>query len=156
GTTQTQARYVLPPVIDAFRKRFPDVDFHLHQGTSEQIGQMLDERQIDFAMLSGQPEGFGADRILPIFQWDRVVLVPRDHELAQRQAPLDRATLARHSLVTYLFSDRPDSSLMSSFAGENLTPRIAFTARDADVIKTYVRMGMGVGILASMALEEGA
>jgi len=155
GTTQTQARYVLPRVIDTFRKRFPDVDFDLHQGTSEQIARMIDERRIDFAMLSGNPEAFSSIRVLPIYQWDRVILVPRDHALVSCSRPLDLATLARYPLVTYLFSDRPESSLMSSFGRENLIPRVAFTARDADVIKTYVRMGMGVGILASMAVEEG-
>jgi len=156
ATTQTQARYVLPPVIDCFRRRFPDVDFHLHQGTSEQIAQMIDERRVDFAMLSGESDAFGSLRVLPLYQWDRVILVPRDHELAGLDKKPDLETLAEYPLVTYLFSDRPESSLMSSFTAKGLTPRIAFTARDADVIKTYVRMGLGVGVLASMAVEEGA
>jgi len=156
ATTQTQARYVLPPVIDAFRRRFPQVDFHLHQGTSEQIARMMDERRIDFAMLSESPDAFSNLVVLPIYRWDRVILVPGDHELAARKQPMDLATLAHYPLVTYLFSDRPQSSLMRSFAAQGLTPRIAFTARDADVIKTYVRMGMGVGVLASMAVEAGS
>lgn len=155
ATTQTQARYVLPPVIDSFRQRFPQVDFHLHQGTSEQIAQMMDERKVDFAMISGKPGEFGNLVMLPIYQWDRVILVPRDHELAKLDTAPDLDTLADYPLVTYLFSNRPESSLMSTFTEHGLTPRIAFTARDADIIKTYVRMGLGVGVLASMAVEAG-
>ena len=155
ATTQTQARYVLPEVIGEFRQRFEKVDFHLHQGTTEQIGRMLAERQVDFAIVSGSSEPFPDMITLPVYQWDRVLIVPRDHPLADQQIAPDLATLAEYPLVTYLFSDRPESSLMSTFLREGLNPRIAFTARDADVIKTYVRSGFGVGILAGMAIEPG-
>ncbi|QOC22654.1 LysR family transcriptional regulator [Wenzhouxiangella sp. AB-CW3] len=155
ATTHTQARYVLPSVIDRFRRDFPDVDFHLHQGTSEQILRMMDERKVDFALLSGRAREFGSLVSLPVYQWDRTILVPQDHPLAEREAPLDLATLADYPLVTYVYSDQPESSMMSSFSREGLTPRVAFTARDADIIKTYVRLGLGVGVLASMAVEAG-
>ena len=156
ATTQTQARYVLPDVIGEFRQRFPKVDFHLHQGTTEQISRMLDDRQIDFAIVSGSSEPFPDVATLPIYQWDRVLVVPKHHPLAtERKAP-SLAALARYPLVTYVFSDRPESSLMSAFSAQGLNPRIAFTARDADVIKTYVRSGFGVGVLAGMAVEPGA
>jgi len=153
ATTQTQARYVLPEVIGEFRQRFENVDFHLHQGTTEQIGRMLAERQVDFAIVSGSSQPFPDMITLPVYRWDRVLIVPRDHPLARAGTAPDLATLAEYPLVTYLFSDRPESSLMSSFAQQGLRPRIAFTARDADVIKTYVRSGFGVGILAGMAVE---
>ncbi|MEX2500310.1 MAG: LysR substrate-binding domain-containing protein [Wenzhouxiangellaceae bacterium] len=155
ATTQTQARYVLPEVIGEFRQRFEQVDFHLHQGTTEQIGRMLAERQVDFAIVSGSSEPFPDVTTLPVYQWDRVLIVPRDHPLTQLGGAPELTTLAKYPLVTYLFSDRPESSLMSSFAKQGLSPRIAFTARDADVIKTYVRSGFGVGILAGMAVEPG-
>jgi len=155
ATTQTQARYVLPQVIGEFRQRFPKVDFHLHQGTTEQIARMLDDRQIDFAIVSGSSEPFPDVATLPIYQWDRVLVVPKQHPLATERTPPTLETLARHPLVTYVFSDRPESSLMSAFAAQGLSPRIAFTARDADVIKTYVRSGFGVGILAGLAVEPG-
>lgn len=155
ATTQTQARYVLPEVIGQFRQRFPKVDFHLHQGTTEQIARMLDERQVDFAIVSGSTEPFPDVTMLPVYRWDRVLLVPQDHPLIDSGKPPDLAALAEYPLVTYLFSDRPESSLMSTFAQHGLNPRIAFTARDADVIKTYVRSGFGVGILAGMAVEPG-
>ncbi len=153
ATTQTQARYVLPSIIDAFRKRFGEIDIELHQGTSEQIAQMIAERQVDFAMATGSTESFTDLVKLPVYRWDRVVVVPKNHPLADSKDALTLQALAEFPLVTYLFSDRPDSSLMKTFARENLTPRIAFTARDSDVIKTYVRTGLGVGLVAGMAVE---
>ncbi len=156
ATTHTQARYVLPSVIDRFRRKHAQVDFHLHQGTSEQIARMIDERQVDFALISGQVSELGQLQSIPIYQWDRVVLVPADHPLARHEGKPDLATLAEHPLVTYVHSDRPESSLMKSFNAEGLSPRIAFTARDADIIKTYVRLGLGVGIVASMAVDAKA
>lgn len=155
ATTQTQARYVLPEVIGEFRQRFENVDFHMHQGTTEQIGRMLAERQVDFAIVSGSSEPFPDMIMLPVYQWDRVLIVPRDHPLVDTDTEPDLNTLAEYPLVTYLFSDRPESSLMSTFLRAGLRPRIAFTARDADVIKTYVRLGMGIGIMANMAYEPG-
>jgi LysR family transcriptional regulator, cys regulon transcriptional activator len=155
ATTQTQARYVLPPVINAFRQRFTDINFELHQGTSEQIAQMIAERQADFAMVTGGTDLFNDVVKLPVYRWDRVVVVPADHPLARQDQPLSLETLARFPLVTYLFSDRPDSSLMTTFSAHGLEPRIAFTARDADIIKTYVRTGLGVGVVAGMAIEGG-
>lgn len=156
ATTQTQARYVLPEIIGRFRERFENVDFHLHQGTTEQIERMMAERTIDFAIVSGTDEPFPNAVSLPVYRWDRVLIVPRDHPLAGAESPPGLETLAEYPLVTYLFSDRPESSLMKAFRAGGLKPRIAFTARDADVIKTYVRTGFGVGILAGMAIEAGA
>lgn len=155
ATTQTQARYVLPPVLGAFRQQFSDISVALHQGTSEQIARMISERQADFAMATGSSELFTDMVQLPVYCWDRVIIVPRDHVLANLKHALDLATLARHPLITYLFSDRPESSLMAAFAAQHLEPSIAFTARDSDIIKTYVRNGLGVGVVASMAVEDG-
>ncbi|TVQ40317.1 MAG: LysR family transcriptional regulator [Wenzhouxiangella sp.] len=155
ATTQTQARYVLPPVINTFRQRFPEINVELHQGTSEQIAQMIGERQADFAMATGSEDLFPDVIKFPVYRWDRVVIVPRDHPLASIRKPLSLAALARYPLVTYLFSDRPKSSLMTAFRDQDLAPRIAFTARDSDIIKTYVRTGLGVGIVAGMALLPG-
>jgi LysR family cys regulon transcriptional activator len=115
---------------------------------------MLRDRRVDFAIVSGTQQPFPDAVALPLYRWDRVVIVPRDHELARLGRPPDLAQLAQYPLVTYLFSDQPESSLMSAFRGADLAPRIAFTARDADVIKTYVRSGFGVGVLASMAVES--
>ncbi|WP_405240592.1 HTH-type transcriptional regulator CysB [Lentisalinibacter orientalis] len=155
GTTHTQARYVLPGVVAEFRERYPNVTLELHQGTSEQIADMVQARQIDFAIATGGQDLFSDLVMLPCYRWDRAILVPRDHELTQLDGPLTLETLARHPLVTYVFSFSGESSLKRAFAAEGLTPDVVFTARDADVIKTYVRMGMGVGIVASMAHDCG-
>jgi LysR family cys regulon transcriptional activator len=90
---------------------------------------------------------------MPIYHWHRIVLVPKGHVLAKQQKPLDMQALADHPLVTYVFSGTGESSFKRAFRDHGLEPRVVFTARDADIIKTYVRMGMGVGVIASMAFE---
>jgi LysR family cys regulon transcriptional activator len=154
ATTHTQARYVLPPVVQAFRKRYPEVDLHLHQGTSEQISEMVAADRVQLAIATGSEALFPELVLLPVYRWHRQVIVPRHHPLARPNAPrLTLAILEKYPLVTYVFSFTGPSSLESLFARENLTPRVALTARDSDVIKTYVRLGMGVGIVASVAYE---
>jgi LysR family cys regulon transcriptional activator len=90
---------------------------------------------------------------MPIYHWHRIVLVPKQHPLAKQGKPLDLQALADHPLVTYVFSGTGESSFKRAFREQGLEPRVVFTARDADIIKTYVRMGMGVGVIASMAFE---
>lgn len=153
ATTHTQARYVLPSVIQAFRARYPEVTLDLHQGTSEQIASMAEQRQIDFAIASGSRQLFPDLLLLPCYHWERSIIVPRGHPLARLDRALTLAELAEHPLVTYVFSFGGESSLKKAFAQQGLNPKIVFTARDADIIKTYVRMGLGVGIVASMAAD---
>ena len=151
ATTHTQARYVLPEVIRDFRVRYPKVSLNLHQGTSEQIADMVAASQIDFAIATGSRELFSDLLLVPSYHWDRKIIVPNDHELARLEHKLTLHDLAKHPLVTYVFSFGGQSSLKRAFAELGLEPDVVFTARDADVIKTYVRMGLGVGIVASMA-----
>lgn len=153
ATTHTQARYVLPEVIRAFRERYPGVDLELHQGTSEQIAELVSTNKVDFAIATGSQDLFSHLTLLPIYDWHRIVLVPKQHPLAKQRKPLDLKTLAEYPLVTYVFSLTGESSFKRAFREEGLEPRVVFTARDADIIKTYVRMGMGVGVIASMAFE---
>ena len=153
GTTHTQARYVLPEVIRVFRESYPNVTLNLHQGTSEQIADMVAEKRVDFAIATGSKSLFPALIILPCYRWDRAIIVPPEHELATRGANLTLEELARYPLVTYVFSFSGESSLKRAFAEKGLEPEVVFTARDADVIKTYVKMDMGVGIIASMAQD---
>lgn len=153
ATTHTQARYVLPGVIQQFHERFPKVNLELHQGTSEQIAALVDEGRVDFAIATESRDLFPELNLLPCFRWDRIVLTPADHELAGDDDELTLARLAEHPLITYVFSSRRESSFLRAFAEEDLEPTVVFTARDADVIKTYVRMGMGVGVIAPMALQ---
>ncbi len=151
ATTHTQARYVLPGVIQAFRKQYPKVSLNLHQGTSEQIADMVAANEIDFAIATGSGELFNNLLLVPSYHWNRKILVPKDHGLAQLDRKLTLHDLAEFPLVTYVFSFGGQSSLKRAFAEQGLEPDVVFTARDADVIKTYVRMGLGVGIVASMA-----
>ena len=153
ATTHTQARYVLPDVIREFRDRYPKLSLNLHQGTSEQIADMVSANEIDFAIATGSHELFSDLLLVPSYHWDRSIIVPKDHVLAKLDRKLTLHDLAEHPLVTYVFSFGGQSSLKRAFADEGLEPDVVFTARDADVIKTYVRMGLGVGIVASMAAD---
>jgi len=155
GTTHTQARYVLPPVIKRFRERYPDVRLHLHQGTSEQIAELAALGRIDFAIATGSRELFPNHVLLPCYRWHRRLVVPADHPLATIEKPTLQE-IAAWPIVTYVFSFTGPSSLQQIFAKAGLTADVALTARDADVIKTYVRLGLGIGILAGVAIEPEA
>lgn len=154
GTTHTQARYVLPRVIQQFRPKFPDVQFHLHQGTSEQIAEMAEVDRIDFAIATGSQHLFPNYILLPCYRWHRKIVVPADHPLALVDKPTLKQ-LAAYPIVTYVFSLTGPSSLHDTFARAGLRPNVALTARDADIIKTYVRLGLGVGIVAEVAINAG-
>lgn len=153
ATTHTQARYVLPDVLRQFHERYPQVNLELHQGTSEQIAALVDDNRVDFAIATESRNAFPGLNLLPCYSWDRIVLMPRNHPLAKDDEPLTLAKLAQHPLITYVFSSIGESSFLQAFAKENLEPNVVFTARDADVIKTYVRMGMGAAVIAPMALQ---
>lgn len=154
ATTHTQARYVLPDVIEQFRERYPNVKLELHQGTSEQIAALVDEGRVDFAIATGSQSLFPELNMLPCFDWNRVVLAKKDHPLASVTSGLSLAALAEHPLITYVFSSTRKSSFLHAFEEEGLEADVVFTAWDADVIKTYVRMGMGAGVIAPMAVSR--
>jgi LysR family cys regulon transcriptional activator len=154
ATTNTQARYVLPDVISQFHERYPNVNLELHQGTSEQIADLVAEGRVDFAIATDSQSLFPELNLLPCFIWDRIVLTKKDHPLALAKEDLSLAVLAEHPLITYVFSSDRESSFLRAFADEGLEANVVFTARDADVIKTYVLMGMGVGVVAPMAVLE--
>jgi LysR family transcriptional regulator, cys regulon transcriptional activator len=153
ATTHTQARYVLPPIIKQFRTKYPKVDLHLHQGTSEQIADLAAANRIDFSIATGSHELFPTLALMPCFRWHRDVVVPRDHPLAGVARPSLRQ-IGEYPIVSYVFSFTGRSSLSELFDREGLKLDVALTARDSDVIKTYVRLGLGVGIVASMAYDE--
>jgi LysR family cys regulon transcriptional activator len=125
----------------------------MHQGTSEQIAELVANNAVDFAIATGSQHLFPGLVLLPCYHWDRIVLVPKSHPLAEYKNRLDLQTLAQHPLVTYVFSLTGESSFKKAFSEHGLEPDVVFTARDADIIKTYVRMGMGVGVVAGMAYE---
>jgi LysR family cys regulon transcriptional activator len=152
ATTHTQARYVLPEVIRKFRARYPKVRLHLHQGTSEQIAEMVAKDRVDFAIATGSSDLFPRLVRLPVYRWRRAVVVPRGHAHAG-EGKLSLKKLAAYPIVTYVFSFTGRSSLPALFESAGLALDVALTARDADVIKTYVRIGLGVGILAELAID---
>jgi LysR family cys regulon transcriptional activator len=159
ATTHTQARYALPPVIQRFRERYPHVTLHLHQGSPPQIAKMAVEGTADFAIATEALEHFDELVMLPCYHWNRSVLVMPDHPLAQKfgngnAAKMTLADIAAHPIITYTFGFTGRSKLDQAFAAHGLKPDVVLTAVDADVIKTYVRLGLGVGIVASMAYDE--
>jgi LysR family cys regulon transcriptional activator len=160
ATTHTQARYALPKVIQSFRQTWPQVTLHLHQGSPQQIAKMAVEGTADFAIATEALEHFEQLVMLPCYHWNRSVLVPPDHPLALKfgapgaSAEMTLNDLAEHPIVTYTFGFTGRSKLDQAFAARGLRPDVVLTAVDADVIKTYVRLGLGVGIVASMAWDE--
>ncbi len=153
ATTHTQARYALPPVIKTFIERYPEVSLHMHQGTPMQISEMAADGTVDFAIATEALELFSDLVMMPCYRWNRCIVVPKDHPLCQ----ISRLTLedvAKHPLVTYVFGFTGRSKLDEAFIERGLAPKVVFTAADADVIKTYVRLGLGVGIIARMAYNE--
>ncbi|MBA1279489.1 HTH-type transcriptional regulator CysB [Pseudomonas stutzeri] len=152
ATTHTQARYALPQVIRTFIKQYPDVSLHMHQGTPMQIAEMAADGTVDFAIATEGLEQFGDLVMMPCYRWNRCVVVPQGHPLTE----LDKLTLdalAEHPIVTYVFGFTGRSKLDEAFSHRGLSPKVVFTAADADVIKTYVRLGLGVGIVARMAVD---
>ncbi len=155
ATTHTQARYALPQVIQRFRKLYPKVTLHLHQGSPPQIAKMAAEGQADFAIATEAMHHFDSLVMLPCYQWNRCVLVKPDHPLAAVRK-LTLKDVAQYPIVTYTFGFTGRSKLDQAFAARGLKPDVVLTAVDADVIKTYVRLDMGVGIIANMAYDERA
>ena len=152
ATTHTQARYALPPVIQGFISKYPQVSLHMHQGTPIQISEKAADGTVDFAIATEALDLFSDLLMMPCYRWNRCVLVPRDHPLAGC-SNLTLEQVAEHQIVTYVFGFTGRSKLDDAFKEKNLTPKVVFTATDADVIKTYVRLGLGIGIVAHMAYD---
>ncbi len=152
ATTHTQSRYLLPPVISRFVARYPDVALQMQQGTPLQVAQLVSRGEADVAIATEALDELPDLVTMPCFRWNRAVLVPRGHPLA-KASPLTLAQLAKWPLVTYVQGFTGRARVDQAFELAGLQPRVVFTAADADVIKTYVRLGMGVGVIASMAVE---
>lgn len=152
STTHTQARYALPDVIKGFTARYPKVSLHMHQGTPSQMSDAVAKGTADFAIATEALHLYQDAVMLPCYHWNRSIVVTKDHPLAQKTS-VTIQDLAAYSLVTYVFGFTGRSELDTAFNRSGLTPKIVFTATDADVIKTYVRLGVGVGVIASMAID---
>jgi LysR family cys regulon transcriptional activator len=152
ATTHTQARYALPPVIHTFIRRYPRVVLHIHQGNPAQILEMTADGTVDLAILT-EPLNHADELVMmPCCRWSRAVVTPCDHPLREEH-PLTLEAVAEYPLLTYVFGFTGRSQLDMAFRSRGLTPNVIFTATDADVVKTYVRVGLGVGIIAKMAYD---
>lgn len=151
ATTHTQARYVLPKVIAELTRRYPKVSVDLFAAGDAEVLDKLGEADFGLISTAGSPPPTSGMAV-PLFRWQRVLLVQNTHPLASLGRPPSLVELARHPLISYESSTLPESSLQRAFAASGVTPLIAMTARDANLIKTYVRTGMGAGLLAEMAV----
>lgn len=152
ATTHTQARYLLPPAIQKFRLRHPKIRLTLHQGTPAQITEMVSRGEADLAIATEGTELFDNLIRFPCYRWNRSVIVPEHHPLTTIES-LSLEALAKYPLVTYTHGFTGRSQLDAAFEVAGLKPEVVLTAVDADVIKTYVRLGLGVGIVAHMAFD---
>lgn len=152
ATTHTQARYALPPVIQRFTVRYPKVKLILRQGSPVQIATLVSSGEADIAIATEAIEQFHELVMLPCYQWNRCVVVPPRHPLL-KQKKLTLAAINQFPIITYDFAFTGRSKINQAFADQGLEPNVVLTAIDSDVIKTYVELGLGVGILANMAFD---
>src|SRR5688500_6761998 len=152
AATHTQARYALPKAVTEFKKRYPNVQLVIHQGNPTQICEQVLAGDADRCMATAATARYPEVISMPVYQWSRCVVVPARHPLLKK-GPLTLENLAQYPIVTYDFSFANRSLVQKAFEAKGLTPNVVLTALDADVIKTYVELGLGVGILARMAFE---
>jgi len=153
ATTHTQARYVLPPVVNEFRKRYPKVQLQINQGTPEQIASLTDTGKADIGIATEALELFDNLILLPCYRWNRCLIVPKGHPLV-KESLLGLEAIAKHPIITYTFGVADRSVINRAFKKVDLDLNVVLMAADAEVIKTYVRNGLGVGICARMAYDR--
>ena len=152
AATHTQARYALPQVVRDFRQLYPQVTLNLHQGSPSQVAQMLLSGEADIGVATEGLAQYEQLVALPCYRWTHSVIVPPGHELLDGE-PLTLERLARHPVITYNAGYTGRTHIDEAFASAGLEPNVVLSAMDADVIKTYVELGMGVGIVASIAFD---
>ena len=151
ATTHTQARYALPKTVAAFKRRYPKVQLVIHQGNPTQICEQVLAGDADMCVATEAIALYPDLISMPVYQWNRCVVVPPKHPLLSK--PLTLEALSQYPIVTYDFAFANRSLVQKAFEGRGLQPNVVLTALDADVIKTYVELGLGVGILAKMAFD---
>ena len=153
ATTHTQARYVLPLPVARLREAFPKVNVSLHQGSPDQVARMLIDEVAEIGIATESLSQYDELVTLPCYEWQHMLVMPLDHPLAHKEH-ITLEDLAQEPLITYHPSFTGRAKVDLAFAAKHLQPRIALEAIDSDVIKTYVRLGLGVGIVAEMALKD--
>ena len=153
ATTHTQARYVMPEVITQFREKYPNVNLQIHQGTPEQIASMTASGEADIGIATEALELFDDLVLLPCYRWNRCVMVPKGHPLAAEDL-LSVEAISQHPVITYVFGVADRSVINQAFSEKGVDLNVVLTAADAEVIKTYVRNGLGIGLCARMAYDK--
>lgn len=153
AATHSQARYALPAVVRDFRQLYPQVTLNLHQGSPKQVAEMLLSGEADIGIATEALAGYEQLVALPCYRWTHSVVVPIGHDLLKQEGPLTLQRLARYPIITYDIGYTGRTHIDEAFAAEGLKPSVVLTAMDADVIKTYAELGMGVGIVASIAFD---
>ncbi len=153
AATHSQARYALPHVVRDFRTLFPRVSLHLHQGSPKQVAEMLLSGEADIGVATEALALYPQLVTLPCYRWTHSIVVPPDHPLLAHGAMVTLQQLAEYPIITYNLGYTGRSHIDDAFERAGLQPNVVLTAMDADVIKTYVELGMGVGIIASIALD---
>jgi LysR family cys regulon transcriptional activator len=153
ATTHTQARYRLPDAVNAFMLRYPEVKLHIHQGNPTQVAQQVVNGDADIGIATEVISDYDSLLCLPCYQWNRCVLTPPNHPLLT-DTPLTLEKIARYPLITYDFTFTGGSLVNRVFAQAGLEPNVVLTAIDSDVIKTYVQLGLGIGLLANIAYNS--
>jgi LysR family cys regulon transcriptional activator len=153
ATTHTQARYVLPMPVARLRENYPKVNVSLHQGSPDQVARMLIDEIAEIGIATESLSHYPELVALPCYEWQHVLVLPLDHPLARKE-DITLEDIAIEPLITYHPSFTGRTRIDLAFAAKKLAPRIALEAIDSDVIKTYVRLGLGVGIVAEMAVRD--
>ena len=153
ATTHTQARYVLPAIVSKFSRKYPNVSLQIHQGTPEQIANMTDTGLADIGIATEALELFDDLLLLPCYRWNRCVMVPKGHPLVSEDL-LSLEAISKYPIITYVFGVADRSVINRAFTDKGLDFNVVLTAADAEVIKTYVRSGLGIGICARMAYDK--
>ena len=153
ATTHTQARYVLPQPVAKLREAFPKVNVSLHQGSPDQVAQMLLDEVAEIGIATESLVNYPDLITLPCYEWQHMLVLPVAHPLASKTS-ITLQDLTHEPLITYHPSFTGRTKIDQAFAAKRLQPRIALEAIDSDVIKTYVRLGLGVGIVAEMAIKD--
>lgn len=150
ATTHTQAQFILPPILQQFTQKYPRIDLQVHQGNPKAMCKLAANNSVDFVIASETIDEFDELITIPAYRWNRYIVIPKGHSLANKKE-VTLADLAAFPILTYMLGLTGRSKLDRTFHAANLEPNVVFTATDSDVIKTYVRLGLGVGIIAEMA-----
>jgi LysR family cys regulon transcriptional activator len=154
ATTHTQARYVLPVPVAKLRQTYPKVNISLHQGAPDQVAHMVMTEVADIGIATESLSEYPELVTLPCYEWEHVLVIPKKHPLASKTR-ITLEDIAQEPIITYHPSFTGRTRIDKAFAAKQLTPRIALEAIDSDVIRTYVQLGLGIGIVAEMAVKEG-